>query len=180
MAFFLNMKNQTLKKIGFFSRVHGFKGKLVLSIPPDSINLVNQNKSIWIDLNGIKSPYKIINLQPLKKGKLVLDLLNVNQEKAEILVNCKVYIDANAIKIKNSPLDKGNHIIDYKIYDQNDKYIGIVSDHIEIKNNELIQTFVNNQEVLIPFKKENTIEVNHTKRFVKANIPEGLLNIYLE
>ncbi len=102
------------------------------------------------------------------------------KEKAEILVNCKAYIDASEIKIKNNPLNKGNHILDYKIYDQNGQFIGIISDHIEIKNNELIQTFVNNQEVLIPFKKENTIEVNHTEKFVKANIPEGLLNIYLE
>jgi ribosomal 30S subunit maturation factor RimM len=115
MAFFLNMKNQTLKEIGFFSRVHGFNGKLVLSIPPDSVDLVNQKNSIWIDLNGIKSPYKIINIQMLKKGKIILNLLNVNKEKAEILVNCKAYIDASEIKIKNNPLNKGNHILDYKI-----------------------------------------------------------------
>ena len=180
MAFFLNMKNQTLKEIGFFSRVHGFKGKLVLSIPPNSINLVNQNNSIWIDLNGIKSPYKIINLQPLKKGKLILDLLNVNHEKAELLVSCKVYINAEDIKIENSPLDKGNHIIDYKIYYQNDNYIGLMNDNIEIKNNELIQTFIENQEVLIPFKKENRIKINHSEKYVKTNIPEGLIDIYLD
>ncbi len=81
MAFFLNMKNQTLKEIGFFSRVHGFNGKLVLSIPPDSVDLVNQKNNIWIDLNGIKSPYKIINIQMLKKGKIILNLLNVNKGK---------------------------------------------------------------------------------------------------
>ena len=180
MAFFLNMKNQTLKEIGFFSRVHGFKGKLVLSIPPDTVELINEKNNIWIELNGIKSPYKIINLQSLKKGKVILDLLNVNLEKAKVLINCKAYINAEDIKVENSPLDKGNHVIDYKIYDQNENYIGIISDHIQIKNNDLIQTFIENQEVLIPYKKENRIEINHSKKHVKINIPEGLINMYLD
>ena len=180
MAFFLIMKKQTLKEIGFFSRIHGYKGKLVLSMPPDSVGLINEKKSIWIALNGIKSPYKIINLQSLKKGKIILDLLNVNLEKAEMIVNCKAFINAEDIKVKNSPIDKGNHILDYKIYDQNENYIGDINDHIQIKNNELIQTYIENQEVLLPFKKENIIEVNHSKKLVKINVPEGLLNIYLD
>tara|TARA_B100000900_G_C20260065_1_gene585616 strand:- start:34 stop:558 length:525 start_codon:yes stop_codon:yes gene_type:complete len=174
------MENQTLKKIGFFSRVHGFKGKLVLSVPNEFIKIINLKTTIWIESSGIKSPFKITQIQPLKKGKIILEMLNINHEKAQSLIKKKVFINANDFTAIENPLNKGNFILEYEIYNQENQLIGVISDHIKIKNNELIQTFINGTEVLLPFKKENIIEINHSKKMVKTEIPEGLLDIYLE
>lgn len=179
MAFFI-MNNQTLKEIGFFSRVHGFKGKLVLSIPNELIEFISKNISIWVETTGIKSPYKIIKVQPLKRGKIIVEMLNIDHNKAQLMIKSKVYLDASKIVNKNNPVNEGKFITDYEIYDQDNKLIGNIKDHIKIKNNEIIQTFINDNEVLIPYKKENIIEVNHSKKYVKVIIPEGLLSIYLD
>ena len=174
------MENQTLKEIGFFSRVHGFKGKIVLSIPNEFIKIINLKTTIWIENSGIKSPFKIIQIQPLKRGKVILEILNINHEKAQLLIKKKVFINAIDFTKIETPLNEGKFILDYKIYDQENQFIGVITDHIKIKNNELIQTFINQTEVLLPFKKENIIEVNHSKKMVKTDIPEGLLDIYLD
>ena len=96
------------------------------------------------------------------------------------MIKSKVYLDASKIVNKNNPVNEGKFITDYEIYDQDNKLIGNINDHIKIKNNEIIQTFINDNEVLIPCKKENIIEVNHSKKYVKVIIPEGLLSIYLD
>ena len=174
------MENQTLKEIGFFSRVHGFKGKLVLSVPNEFIKIINLKTTIWIESSGIKSPFKITQIQPLKKGKIILEMLNISHEKAQSLIKKKVFINANDFTAIENPLNKGDFILEYEIYNQENQLIGVISDHIKIKNNELIQTFINGTEVLLPFKKENIIEINHSKKMVKTQIPEGLLDIYLD
>ena len=174
------MENQTLKEIGFFSRVHGFKGKLVLSVPNEFIKIINLKTTIWVESSGIKSPFKITQIQPLKKGKIILEMLNINHEKAQSFIKKKVFINANDFTAIENPLNKGDFILEYEIYNQENQLIGVISDHIKIKNNELIQTFINGTEALLPFKKENIIEINHSKKMVKTQIPEGLLDIYLD
>ena len=174
------MNEQTLKEIGFFSRVHGFKGKLVLSIPNELITFISNDISIWVETSGIKSPYKIINVQPLKRGKVIIEMQNINHNKAQLMIKNKVYIDTSKIETKKNPISEGKLITDYKIYDQDNKLIGNINDYIKIKNNEIIQTFIDENEVLISFKEENIIEVNHSKKYVKVIIPEGLLSIYLD
>ena len=174
------MKNRTLKEIGFFSRVHGFKGKLVLSVPNEFIKIINVKTTIWIETSGIKSPFKITQIQPLKKGKIILEMLNINHEKAQSLIKKTVFSNADDFTAVENPLNKGDFILESEIYNQENQLIGVISDHIKIKNNELIQTFINGAEVLLPFKKENIIEINHSKKMVKTEIPEGLLDIYLD
>ena len=80
----------------------------------------------------------------------------------------------------NNPFNSIEHIVNYKIFDQEKKYIGDVNDHIKLPNNELIQTYIDQQEVLIPFHKETTIQIDHISKEIHINIPEGLLAIYLD
>jgi len=71
-------------------------------------------------------------------------------------------------------------IIDYTLYNQNDNLIGKISAVIEIQNNNLIQIFINNEEVLIPYNEINIIELNHTLNKVKLNIADGLIELYTD
>ena len=176
MAFFMQNKHTA---IGHISRVHGYKGKIVISlINPDLITL-NEDHTVWINTDGIESPFKIQNIQILNKSKRILTLQNLTGEKAEKLKNKKVFID-----LKDHEYDKSNisqkSIIDYTLYNQNDNLIGKISAVIEIQNNNLIQIFINNEEVLIPYNEINIIELNHSLNKVKLNIAEGLIELYTD
>ena len=78
------------KEIGHFSRVHGYKGKIVISFNSEDPSILKKNSTIWIEEFGIPSPYKIKEIQSLNKDKRILSLLNLDNKKAEALKNKKV------------------------------------------------------------------------------------------
>ena len=174
------MNKKDLKKIGEITREHGYKGKVVLSISPDFNTILDKTITIWIEEMGLMTPYKLTNIQELKKNKFILELLNVNHEKSQKLIRKNVYADPTEFPEDNNPFNSIEHIVNYKIFDQEKKYIGDVNDHIKLPNNELIQTYIDQQEVLIPFHKETTIQIDHISKEIHINIPEGLLAIYLD
>ena len=79
MAFFMQ---DNLKEIGHFSRLHGYSGKLVISFINENPLVLTKNISIWLNISGLITPFKIQEIQPLNKNKLILTLLNVDNDKA--------------------------------------------------------------------------------------------------
>ena len=57
------------KEIGNFSRVHGYKGKIVISFNSEDPSILKKNSTIWIEEFGIPSPYKIKDIQNLNHEK---------------------------------------------------------------------------------------------------------------
>ena len=118
---------------------------------------------------GLMTPYKLTNIQELKKNKFILELLNVNHEKSQKLIQ-NVYADPTKFPEDNNPFNSIEHIVNYKIFDQ-EKYIGVVNDHIKLPNNELIQTYIDQKEVLIPFIKKPPFKLTtFLKKFILISL----------
>ena len=89
-----------------------------------------------------------------------------------------MYVSKNEINVQ-SVHDKIK-FLGYTIKDQNDSSIGQVEDFIDIKNNSLIKTNINGNEVLIPYNEEILLDLNETKQIIKLHIPEGLIELNFE
>ena len=105
MAFFMQKK---FKEIGHFSRVHGYKGKIVISFNSEDPSILKKNSTIWIEEFGIPSPYKIKEIQTLNKEKRILSLLNLDNKKAEALKNKKVFVDTNDYNLNDDIFNQFN------------------------------------------------------------------------
>ena len=88
MAFFMQKK---FKEIGHFSRVHGYKGKIVISFNSEDPSILKKNSTIWIEEFGIPSPYKIKEIQSLNKDKRILSLLNLDNKKVLVDIDKKFF-----------------------------------------------------------------------------------------
>ena len=89
MAFFMQ---DNLKEIGHFSRLHGYSGKLVISFIKENPSILTKYITIWLNVSGLITPFKIQEIQPLNKNKLILTLLNVDKNKAEEFKNKSVFV----------------------------------------------------------------------------------------
>ena len=174
MAFFMQ---DNLKEIGHFSRLHGYNGKLVISFINENPSILTKKITIWLNVSGLITPFKIQEIQQLNKNKLVLTLLNVNKDKAEELKNKSVFVNPKDIDLPEKKFDK-NNITGYDLFSQKEENLGKVSDVIKIKNNNLIQLFINNTEVLLPFSEKNILVLDHSKKRIKLDIPDGLIELY--
>ena len=174
MAFFMQ---DNLKEIGHFSRLHGYSGKLVISFINETPSILTKKITIWLNISGIMTPYKIQEIQQLNKNKLVLTLLNVNKDKAEELKNKSVYINPKDVDLTEEKFDK-NNITGYDLFSNEEENLGKVSAVIKIKNNNLIQIYVNETEVLLPFSEKTILVLDHSKKQIKLDIPDGLIELY--
>ena len=166
------------KEIGHFSRVQGYNGKIVISFTVENPSIIKKNSFIWVEEFGIPTPYKIKEIQKLNKNKRILSLLNLNNNKAEKLKNKKVYVDPKDDNIREEYLN--NNIDNYKLYSQDNELIGLISSVIKIQHNNLLQIFIKDKEVLIPFNEKNILAIDHSKKILKIKIAEGLIELYID
>ena len=174
MAFFMQ---DNLKEIGHFSRLHGYSGRLVISFINETPSILTKKITIWLNISGIMTPYKIQEIQQLNKNKLVLTLLNVNKDKAEELKNKSVFINPKDVDLTEEKFDK-NNITGYDLFSNEEENLGKVSAVIKIKNNNLIQIYINETEVLLPFSEKTILVLDHSKKQIKLDIPDGLIELY--
>ena len=174
MAFFMQ---DNLKEIGHFSRLHGYIGKLVISFINENPSVLSKKITIWINVSGLITPFKIQEIQPLNKNKLVLTLLNVDRDKAEELKNKSVFINPKDVDLTEEKFDK-NNITGYDLFSNEEENLGKVSAVIKIKNNNLIQIYINETEVLLPFSEKTILVLDHSKKQIKLDIPDGLIELY--
>ena len=66
--------------IGHISRVHGYKGKIVISLNNPDLITLNEDHTVWINTDGIESPFKIQNIQILNKSKKIGYKIKVKPE----------------------------------------------------------------------------------------------------
>ena len=174
MAFFMQ---DNLKEIGHFSRLHGYSGKLVISFINETPSILTKKITIWLNISGLITPFKIQEIQQLNKNKLILTLLNVDKNKAEELKNKSVFVIPKDIDFREEKFDK-NNITGYNLFSQKEENLGKVSAVIKIKNNNLIQLYINDIEVLLPFSERNILVLDHSKKQIKLDIPDGLIELY--
>ncbi|MFN9710844.1 MAG: 16S rRNA processing protein RimM, partial [Bacteroidota bacterium] len=68
--------------------------------------------------------------------------------------------------------------IGYTLLDK-EKVLGIIDEVIEQPHQILCRLIINEKEVLIPLNESTIQKINHPKKQVHTDLPEGLLEIYL-
>ena len=58
--------------------------------------------------------------------------------------------------------------------------LGEIQAVIEIQNNPLIELLINEKEVLIPLQEDFIVHIDWKKRELTMQLPEGLIELYLE
>jgi 16S rRNA processing protein RimM len=100
------------------------------------------------------------------------------REAANFLTSKKVWLpqaDFQKLVEKNSPLA----LLGYMVQDAG-KNIGIIQEVIEQPHQLMVTILYNNQEAYIPLHQESLKGVNHAKKIVQVELPDGLLDLYAE
>ena len=84
------MDSNQLFLLGYISKKHGYKGNVVLYIDTDHPSYYHSIKNIWINQNGVNTPFIIENLKVLKEDQLVLSLKNIDLDKCERLIKKEI------------------------------------------------------------------------------------------
>ena len=101
-----------------------------------------------------------------------------NREATAMVVSKKVWVPQEAFQKlveKNAPLA----LLGFMVQEAG-KPLGVIKEVIEQPHQLLVTIDYNGQEAYIPLHEETLKAVNHAKKLVTVELPEGLLDLYSE
>ena len=165
------------QEIGYISKTHGLKGHVILRLN-EFVNIDEDIKSIFLDLNGSQVPYFVEECRPNNAGYIV------KLETIDVVDTSKKLIGKKAFALSDFILEEDDSLrefIGYSIIDTKLGNIGNIADVDEKTDNAIIRVIhPSGIEIILPFNDDFIVEIDDDLKTIEFNAPEGLIEMYLQ
>ena len=167
-------------KLGQIVKKHGLKGELSILLDVDYPENYTELESVFVEVNQALVPFFIEYLQ-LNDNRGIVKFEGVD----DLTCATRLFQTSLFLPIANLPvLEDGqfyyHDIVGYMVFEKSAGQIGRIKKVYEFPNQDLLAVTHQNKEVLIPIHDQIISKVNHALKTIKVNLPEGLLDVYLE
>jgi len=168
--------------LGYIARKHGLQGEVSVFLDVDYPEDYADMDSVFLAArdNDTLIPYFIEYIQ-LYDRKAVVKFEGIDTvEEAESLRSCQLYLPIDQLPQLEEHQFYYHEIIGYTIKDVNKGMLGTVQQIYEIPSHDLIGMEYQSKEVLIPIKDDIIIKVDKVEKWIEVDLPDGLLELYLD
>jgi len=167
-------------RIGSILKTRGLKGELQLYIDFEGLEAINFT-AIFVDMAGKLVPYFVESVKYPQKGIAYLYVEDIDTiEKATPLVKKDVYLP-NKLKPKKKKAEFTlKDLLGFTAVDEYEGILGKITAINEYPQQLIASVTYKNCEVLFPLNEEIIKGIDVVKSVVLVDLPEGLLDIYLD
>jgi 16S rRNA processing protein RimM len=168
----MNLRPNVIK-IGNVLKTHGNKGKLKVKIE-ENLKIPDKYKgTVFFSIHKKMVPFFIDDWETLSNELLLIKLEELNSiSEAENYLDTAIFIDKSLIAEED--LIMTEEINGFILIDQDDNEIGRITNLINQNQNILLEL---ENDLLVPFHSNLLLDYNLNKKFLKLELPEGLLSI---
>lgn len=175
------MDHPQLVEIGSIQRTHGVNGELQVSWVNDYSPEQQNLESVFIEIDGIPIPFFITSLRN-KGGTSALikldDFDSINDVNE--LVGCKIFAEGNNMLQDDEEMYLDD-LVGYNLINQKGILLGEIKSLEDYSGNEVFNVVhISGKEIIVPASPDLIIEISEETRSVSMEIPEGLIDLYLE
>lgn len=164
--------------VGSTLKVQGLNGFIRVYVEPNYLDSFFDADFIFLDLNGSKVPFYVIEM--LEGESLTVLLEGINRpDHAAGLVPADIYLAADKAERTdetNSNQLEFEGLIGYTLFNQ-EKMIGQIINVVAYPQQEMAIVSYNQTDIFIPLHHELIESVLHDAKEIKMNLPEGLLDL---
>jgi len=167
-------------ELGYIVRPHGLKGALHIHLDVDDPSKYIKMESVFVLTGGNLVPFSVKSLQ-INGVKGMLELEDVSSaEDARALKSCPLFLPLTLLpKLKEGQFYY-HQVIGYTIVDTVTGPLGTIEDIYSSGAQDIINMKYQEKEVLVPVSNEIVLHADHGKKEVYVQLPDGLLDIYLQ
>ncbi|HWD87088.1 MAG TPA: ribosome maturation factor RimM [Mucilaginibacter sp.] len=166
-------------RIGTFLKTKGLKGELQLYVDYDGLDTITYN-AVFVDMAGKLVPYFVSSVKYQGNGAYLF-LEDVDSvEKASRLVKKEVYLPK---KLQPKKKKEEFTLMDLKGFiaiDENEGELGEILEIQELPQQYIASVQYKNREILFPLNESTIKGIDLNGGEVYVDLPEGLLDIYLQ
>lgn len=175
-----NMTKDDCYELGYVTKTHGLKGGVSVFLDVDFPEEYEELDSVLLDQKGTLVPFFIESIQLVPGSRAIVKFEEIDTiEQAETLVGSALYLT-----LDNLPeLDEGqfyyHEIVGCQVIDQQQGVLGTVSDVSTGSHQDIVVMIYQNREVLFPATDEIVLSFDRRAKQLTVNLPDGLLDVYL-
>lgn len=159
-----------LYHIGYIKKAHGLNGTCKIQLHHD-LNF-EAIKTVFLEQSDDVIPYVV---ERLNQRYLTLRLIDTI-DKAKKLKGCRVFVPKKFIYFEDN-ISELDTLLGYTVLDQTNKSLGIITDFVDNNSSGLLVVRESEKEILIPFVDDFIVNIDHSKRELTMNLPDGLSDI---
>jgi len=174
------MKIEDCFRIGSVLKTKGLKGEMQMYVDFDNLDAIDFN-AIFIEISGKLAPFFVESIKYNQKNAAFLYLEDIDTiEKASTLVRKDIYLP-NKLKPKKRKSDFTlRDLVGFTAVDENEGELGEITAIHEYPQQLIAAVTYKNCEVLFPLNEEIIVAIDIVKEILTVDLPEGLLDIYLD
>ncbi|RVU01443.1 16S rRNA processing protein RimM [Mucilaginibacter limnophilus] len=174
------MKTEDHFRVGTILKTKGLKGEVQLYVDFEGLEAIKFN-AVFVEIAGKLVPFFISSIKYPQKGQAYIYFEDVDSvEKASVLVKKDVYLP-NKLKPKKKKEEFTlKDVKGFIAIDETHGELGEITDVLEYPQQVIASVRYNNREVLFPLNEAIITGINAEDGELYVNLPEGLLDIYME
>lgn len=173
------MDKEKYFNLGKITRLHGYKGAMMLFLDVDEPSLYYELDGIFFEQNESMVPWFIRRFDP-RGNQAVIELDGVDsEEQALSLVNQQVWLPLELLPKLSGKQFYFHEVLGFMLTDLTFGDVGQISAFTEHPTNPLFICDHKGKEVLIPMHDDQIKEVNREAKVIVTDLPEGLIQMYL-
>ena len=165
--------------IGYITKTKGLKGELQLFFEFDNYHNLDLDV-LFLELNGKMVPFFIASHKLYDNSTGLFYFEDVDHiDKAQPLVKKKAYLPLSKMPERGEDDFTYEDLKGFLVTDETDGELGEIVAVNEYPQQFVATLFYKEKEILFPLNEEIIIEIDEDEKTLLVNLPEGLLDIYL-
>jgi len=169
-----------LHELGYFTKLHGYKGELTAYLDTEVLNDYQEVESIFVEVKGQIIPYFVETLSSKTNKTVKVKLEGVDTEdQAKSLVKAKIFILKEDLSETDETRLELRSILGYQVIDHLKGNIGTVHQILELAGNPQLEIDFNGKMILLPLHEDFIKKIDNEGKKVEVEAPEGLIDLFL-
>ncbi|MCB9230332.1 MAG: 16S rRNA processing protein RimM [Bacteroidia bacterium] len=166
---------------GFIARAHGIKGELRVIFDVDDINAYKKKASVYLLREGKLTLFSVQYIRLLSGREALVKFKDVeDRTQAEAMAGTPVLLPLSELPELSGNKFYYHEIVGFQVEDQQHGTLGKVREVREMPGQDLILMVHEGKEVLIPITDQIVLRPDRERKVLETNLPEGLLEVYME
>jgi 16S rRNA processing protein RimM len=168
-------------QIGRVAKVHGLRGEVNVVLDVDYPEDYEGLEHLFLEQKGRLVPFFLEHFVIQPGGKALMKFEDLNSlDQVEHLVGLEIYLPLTELPQLEEDQYYYHELIGFEVIDENLGLIGPVQIIYDLETQDLLGVTHKGKEVLIPIQDGIIKKVDKAAKKVYCQLPEGLLDIYLE
>ena len=173
------MKKEDCYFLGKITRRHGLQGNVFLKLDTDQPEMYNKLDSIFIEINGLLVPFFVAKQSWSKGDTLIISYKNSTEALVDQTIGRDVFMPLSTLPKLSGNKFYYHEVIGFEIREEDGKTCGnIVSVNDQTAQHYFILDLAG-KEIIIPIIKDWILELNREEKYLKMQLPEGLMDVFL-